>query len=284
VSRPDKAPRSVVAAFLLSSLAAAGFAASYVLGLGNVALGGCLGAAFVLLAVGFARWAQMIDEKEPDFVEERAVGPAPDEQYAAFQRALTEQPVPRSRVLWGALGTAVLTIGGAALFPLRSLLPDTSQNPDTALSHTAWRAGVRVVDEDGRPVRADDLETGGVMTVFPDGVNPEHRVDSVALLLRLDPATLRLPAGRQDWVVDGVVAYSKLCTHAGCPVGLFTDTDSQLLCPCHHSVFDATDGARPVQGPAPHPLPQLPLDTDAAGYLISRGDFSGPVGPGWWGY
>lgn len=284
MTRRERAPRVVVAAFLLSALAAAGFATSYVLGLGTPALGGCLGAAFVFLAIGFARWATLVSEKEPEFVEERVVGPAPQEEYAAFRRALTEQPVPRSRVLWGALGTAAAAIGGATLFPLRSLLPSMSASPDYELSHTAWRAGVRVVTEDGAPLRATDLVTGGMLTAFPEGVDPEHRVDSATLLLRLDPATLRLPAGRDSWTVDGVVAYSKLCTHAGCPVGLFTDTDSELMCPCHHSVFNALDGAMPIQGPAPRPLPQLPLGTDAQGYLVSRGDFSGPVAAGWWGY
>ena len=101
------------------------------------------------------------------------------------------------------------------------------------------------------------------------------------MLLRVDPAVLDLPAGRAGWVVDGVVAYSKLCTHAGCPVGLYVDTPRQLMCPCHHSIFDVTTGAKPVEGPAPHPLPQLPLATDAGGYLVADGDFSAPVGPGW---
>lgn len=282
--RRERAPRLVVVTFLLGALCAAGFATAYVLDLGNVAFGGFLGGAFVFLALGFARWSSLIEEQEPDFVEERAVGPAPEEQYAAFRRALTEQPIPRSRVLWGALATATAAIGGAMLFPLRSLLPAMSENPDYELSHTSWGAGLRVVTEEGVPVRAADLVMGGVLTVFPEGVDPEVHVDTATLLLRLDPASLQLPADRAGWTVDGVIAYSKLCTHAGCPVGLFSDTDSQLLCPCHHSVFNALDGARPVQGPAPHPLPQLPLGTDAQGYLISRGDFSGPVAAGWWGY
>lgn len=281
MSRPERAPRSVVAAFLLSALGAAGFAASYVLGLGNEALGGCLGGSFAFLALGLARWSSLIDAGEPDYVEERSVGPTPQGQYDAFRRALTEQPVPRSRVLWGALGTAVTAIGGAALFPLRSLLPSMGTDPDDVLAHTPWRAGDRLVTEEGTPVRPSDLEVGGTVTVFPEGLDPREHVDTTTVLVRVDPADLRLPAGRAGWVVDGVVAYSKLCTHAGCPVGLYTDTSRQLMCPCHHSVFDVTDGAQPVEGPAPHALPQLPLATDGSGYLVARGDFSGPVGPGW---
>ncbi|MEP9381909.1 ubiquinol-cytochrome c reductase iron-sulfur subunit [Nocardioides cheoyonin] len=281
MSRPDRAPRSVVLAFLLSALGAAGFAASYVLDLGNEALGGCLGAAFAFLALGLARWSSLIEGHEPDYVEERAVGPTPKPQYDAFRRALTEQPVPRSGVLWGALGTAVAAIGGAALFPLRSLLPSMGTDPDDVLMRTPWQAGTRLVTEEGEPIRPDDLEVGGAVTAFPEGLDPREHVDTTTMLIRVDPAVLRLPAGRQDWVVAGVVAYSKLCTHAGCPVGLYTDSSRELMCPCHHSVFDVTDGARPVEGPAPHPLPQLPLGSDESGYLVARGDFSGPVGPGW---
>lgn len=281
MSTRERAPRSVVVAFLLSALGAAGFAVSYVLGLGNVALGGSLGGAFAFLALGLARWSSLIDAGEPNYVEERSVGPTPEPEYAAFRRALTEQPVPRSRVLWGALGTAVAAIGGATLFPLRSLLPAMGEDPDDVLSHTPWRAGTRLVTEEGDPVRPDDLEVGGTVTTFPEGIDPRQHVDTTTVLVRVDPADLRLPSDRAGWVVDGVVAYSKLCTHAGCPVGLYTDTSHELMCPCHHSVFDVTDGAHPVEGPAPHPLPQLPLATDASGYLIARGDFSGPVGPAW---
>lgn len=284
MSDRERAPRSVVVAFLLAALGAAGFATSYVLGLGTPALGGCIGGAFAFLAVGLSRWASLISAAEADYVEERAVGPTPEPEYDAFKQALTEQPVPRSWVLWGALGTAVASIGGAALFPLRSMLPAAGFSPDDALQHTEWGDGVRVVTEEGDPVRPDDLEPGGIVTVFPEGLDPRGYVDTATVLIRLDPADVRLPDDRSHWVVDGVIGYSKLCTHAGCPVGLYSDTAHQLMCPCHHSVFDVLDGAKPVEGPAPHPLPQLPLGTDADGYLIARGDFSGPVGPAWGNY
>lgn len=281
MTAPAGAPRSVVLCFLLSALGAAGFAASYVLGLSNEALGGCIGGSFAFLALGLARWSALISAAEPQYVEERSIGPTPQPEYDAFRRALTEQPVPRSWLLWGSLGAAVTAIGGAALFPLRSLLPTMGTDPDAVLSRTPWKAGVRLVTEEGRPIRPADLETGGVVTAFPEGLDPREHVDTTTLLIRVDPSTLRLPDGRDAWVIDGVVAYSKLCTHAGCPVGLYVDTAQQLLCPCHHSIFDVATGANPVAGPAPHPLPQLPLGTDSSGYLVAEGDFSGPVGPGW---
>jgi ubiquinol-cytochrome c reductase iron-sulfur subunit len=288
MSAPDRTPRhapaSVTVPFGLAACCAAGFAVSYVLDLGTPALGATLGGALALVALGLARWARLIDRAEPMYVEEREIGPAPAPAYRAFRSALTEQPVPRSGVLWGALGLALASIGGAMLFPLRSLLPAMGENPDTELRHTPWRRGARLVTEDGTPIRPEDLEVGSVLTAFPAGVDQRLHVDAVTLLIRLDPADLRLPASRRGWAVSGIVAYSKLCTHAGCPVGLYADTYRQLMCPCHHSIFDAADGAQPLEGPAPRPLPQLPLAVDADGYLIARGDFSAPVGPGWWGH
>jgi ubiquinol-cytochrome c reductase iron-sulfur subunit len=280
---PARAPMSVVILFLLAALSAVAFAVCYGFGLGTPALGGSIGAAFAFLAMGLARWSALNDQEVPDYVEERAVGPTPKPQFEHFTEALTTQPVPRAKVLFSMLGLAFGTIGVAALFPLRSLLPSAGASPDKMLSTTPWRAGRRVVDEDHIAVRADDIETGSVMTVFPAGVDRD-KSDASTLLIRVDPATLRLPPGREDWVVDGIVAYSKLCTHAGCPVGLYVDTANLLLCPCHHSIFDVLTGARPVEGPAPHPLPQLPLGVDDDGFLVARGDFSGPVGAAWWRY
>jgi ubiquinol-cytochrome c reductase iron-sulfur subunit len=105
---------------------------------------------------------------------------------------------------------------------------------------------------------------------------------SQALLIRVDPALLRLPAGRSGWAPRGYIAFSKFCTHAGCPVGLYRASTHKLLCPCHQSTFDVLEGARPVFGPTTRALPQLPLDVDAEGYLRAKGDFSAPVGPGFW--
>lgn len=276
--------RGALAAFGLAILCAAGFATCYTLDVGTPGLGATLGGALFFLAVGLALWSKAIDRAEPEYVEPRAVGPTPEEEYAAFRAALTTQPIPRAGFLWAGFGTALAAIGGAALFPLRSLYPRDSPSPDTLLSTTGQRRGVRLVDEDGKPMKPDDLGEGEVVTVFPEGLDPRDNVDTTTLLLRVDPTELELPEDRRSWVVDGVIAYSKLCTHAGCPVGLYADNYQQLTCPCHFSVFDVLRGAAPVEGPAARPLPQLPLGTDADGYLVAEGDFSAPVGPGWWGY
>jgi ubiquinol-cytochrome c reductase iron-sulfur subunit len=273
----------VVVSFALATLAGMGFAAGYVLGLGNVWYGGLLGAALMFLAIGLGLWSKLIDQSSPEYVEERDIGPTPAREFESFMDALTAQPVPRSRVLWSMLGVAAGTVGLAALFPVRSLFPQMRIDPQRALESRVYRRGQAIVTEDGTGVKPDDLDLGGVLTVFPEGWNLKEAAGAT-LLIRVDPARLRLPPDRANWTVDGVVAYSKLCTHAGCPVGLYADESHQLLCPCHHSIFDVLDGAKPVEGPASHPLPMLPLGTDADGFLIARGGFDMPVGAAWWGW
>jgi ubiquinol-cytochrome c reductase iron-sulfur subunit len=130
-------------------------------------------------------------------------------------------------------------------------------------------------------VRPDDLETGGFITVWPEGNT--DAADSPTLLIRFDEDDEFEPkGGREDWTVDNVVAYSKLCTHTGCPVGLYQTQSGLLLCPCHQSTFDVMRWATPIFGPAARPLPQLPLGLDGEGYIVATGDFSDPVGPGFW--
>jgi ubiquinol-cytochrome c reductase iron-sulfur subunit len=159
---------------------------------------------------------------------------------------------------------------------VRSLGP----SPGDSLFVTPWRKGSLVIDESGEAVKADTLPVDGVVTVFPDGhlgVN-----DAQAIIVRVQENELSLPAGRDGWAPLGNVCYSKLCTHAGCPVGLYLAETKQLQCPCHYSAFDVLNGAEPVFGPATVPLPQLPLYVDGSGYLRAGGDFSAPVGPGFW--
>jgi ubiquinol-cytochrome c reductase iron-sulfur subunit len=143
-----------------------------------------------------------------------------------------------------------------------------------------WNAGLRLVTADGVPLRPTDLSVGAIETVFPQG-----RVgapEAATLLLRLEDDVVRAAPERADWTPHGNVAYSKICTHAGCPVAIYRHQDYQLYCPCHQSVFDVLDAARPISGPATRALPQLALDVDGEGYLIARSDFDAPVGPDEW--
>jgi ubiquinol-cytochrome c reductase iron-sulfur subunit len=120
----------------------------------------------------------------------------------------------------------------------------------------------------------------GLVTVFPEG--HAGSADGQAVLVRVDPGVLVLRPGREDWSPEGLIVYSKVCTHAGCPVGLYQAETHQLLCPCHQSAFDVLDEAKPVFGPAAAALPQLPIRIDTDGFLRARGDFPEPVGPSFW--
>jgi ubiquinol-cytochrome c reductase iron-sulfur subunit len=149
------------------------------------------------------------------------------------------------------------------------------------MTTSPFRRGTRLVDEQGRPVSVDALQTNGFLTVFPEGDLDDEYAQTA--LIRLDPNMEFTPVqGREDWTPDRYIAYSKVCTHVGCPVGLYEAQLGTLLCPCHQSTFDVYDGAQPVFGPAAKPLPQLPLAVDDDGNLIAAGPFSDPIGPGFW--
>ena len=236
-----------------------------------LALGG-IGAGIVVWAKAF-----MPDE---EVTEERESVASSEEEVAAFTSTFEkgEASVRRRRVLAGIAGGAIVALGQALLFPLRSLGP----RPGRDLKHTPYGDGpARVVREDGTPLRADDMPVDGLVTVWPEGHTEAG--DAPTLLIRTRSGRDFEPReGREAWTVDGIVAYSKLCTHTGCPVGLYQAEEGLLLCPCHQSTFDVYDGARPVFGPAARSLPQLPLAVDDEGFLIATGDFSDPVGPGFW--
>lgn len=182
----------------------------------------------------------------------------------------------RRLVVAGGAG-ALLAAGGV----LRWLVGRT-RAAERALATTAWRAGVPLVDERGRRVRSSALFPGTITTVWPEGHVGEDSAQAV--LIHLTPGQSVSDPGREEWTVGGFVAYSKLCTHMGCPVALYQQEVNVLVCPCHQATFDVLSGARPVLGPAGRPLPQLPLAVDEAeGVLIAAGDFSGVVGADHWG-
>jgi ubiquinol-cytochrome c reductase iron-sulfur subunit len=176
------------------------------------------------------------------------------------------------RILLGALAG----LAAALAIPALSLGPA----PGRELFSTTWARGRRLVDIDGVPVRAADLEVGSVATVFPEG--DVGSAQSQTLLIRVPPDALRLSPDRLAVAPDGYVAYSKICTHAGCAVGLYRATEHMLICPCHQSTFDVLQGAVPVFGPAGRALPQLPIAMAADGTFTALGDFPEPVGPAFW--
>ncbi len=267
----------------VSALASAGFMAVFVAGAQTQLAALCAFAAFAALAAAFVVWEGSL-LPHPDAVEEREPLPsapaAVDETVAVFEagaRALGR----RSWLMW-LLGGTLGALGLAGLFPLASLTGPL----DDSFAHTAWRRGLRLVREDGTPVHASDLAIDSVVTVFPEGfVGPEHVTDmanAATMLVRVPVEQLALAPERMAWAPGGLLAYSKVCTHAGCPVGLYRAAARELFCPCHHSTFAVCEGAKVVFGPAARPLPQLPIAVAGDGTLHALGDFDRPVGPGYW--
>ncbi|MGH9135499.1 MAG: Rieske 2Fe-2S domain-containing protein [Acidimicrobiales bacterium] len=257
----------IVAVLLAASIAAAiGLAVVYAAGgqpqleglLLAVALGG-LGCALVV-------WAHRLLPSD-EVSEPLALGSEEDDREAVAESVDRHEVLERRPLLRRLLLGAVVALGGVAVFPIRSLGP----RPGDALRTTPWRPGRRLVDDRGRPVAADGVPEGGLMTVFPEGHT--DAADAVAVVVRV---------GDDDSGMAGVLAFSKLCTHAGCPVGLYLADSKTLLCPCHQSEFDVLRGAAPISGPAARALPELPLQLNDDGELVAAADFSGPVGPAWW--
>lgn len=245
----------VIALAAAAALASAGFAAGYALRAPHAFEGLCVAGAAAFLALALAAYLawilpreQVIDEREP----------------------LAGDPVviPRASAVARCLAAAFAVFGIAALVPLLSL-----KRSKATLLYTRWRRGSRMRREDGTLVRASDLNPDGIVTVFPEDALDDPQ--SQALLIRL-PAASQVGVG-------GYVAFSKICTHAGCPVALYRARAKQLLCPCHQSVFDVLHGGRVVSGPADHALPELPLEIGDDGFVRAAGDFPVPVGPGFWG-
>ena len=289
---PSRRAENVVLVLLvLATLAAAGFIVAYALDAlpaQTQLMGIALGLAFAFLAAAFvvaSRFLVPVEEISEPYVPEEH----PEEQEQLVQ--LVEESgvrVTRRRLLTVTAAGAGATLGAALLAPVASLGPIL--HPD-ALRRSGWRRGLRLMDSKGRPLRADEIDSKSFYTAFPEGMSHEE-LWAPLVVVRVDVAALDLPDGRDPalWAPDGVVAYSKICTHAGCAVALYrtplsepTSARPALVCPCHYSTFDPATGAKVLFGPAGRPLPQLPLQIDDRGNLRARGDFSGPVGPSWWG-
>ncbi len=179
-------------------------------------------------------------------------------------------------------------VGALALAPLPAivLLKDTGPNPEGVLSETVWTPGTRLVtDPTGDPVRAADLDIGSIVHIQPEGIEEsshflDEKAKAAVLVMRLEPEELSEESRPGSYA--GIVAYSKICTHMGCPVALYEQTTHHLLCPCHQSTFDVTQNCKVIFGPAGRALPQLPISVDDEGYLVAVSGFSEPVGPSYW--
>jgi ubiquinol-cytochrome c reductase iron-sulfur subunit len=292
-AQAKRAERIVAALFILSMLASIGFVAAYV-GLevhsvgatarSNLWLGLSMSVAFGALAVGVVVWVRYLMPKAELTEERKPLASSPKDR-AEFDRDFIEgaeasgfvkRPLLRRTLIAASVPLAV-----APLVILRDLGP----LPGTSLRHTVWRKGMRMlVYGPNTPLRPADFAIPGQMiTVVPDGYqdNQDALAKATTIILKFGPGQLRAPTV-MNWTVDGIVAYSKICTHVGCPVALYEQTTHHILCPCHQSTFDAARGAQVIFGPAARPLPQLPIGTDAEGFLVAEGDYRVPVGPSFW--
>ena len=284
-AREDRATRWAAAAFGLAILAALALLGVYLAGGNTQAEGVLLFLTFAAIGLGFGIWVKVVVGPE-EIVEERyPMRSDPEDRQAfeeAFEESLGEVAVGgRRRFLVRLLAGVGASLGLALAAPFLSLGPIFSRDARNDLFVTAWQRGRRLVTPEGEPLRPSDVIPDQLVTVFPEGTgNP---ADAQAVLIgtqpgRLDVGSLPDPGG----VVEGLVCYSKICTHAGCPVGLYRAAAGELLCPCHQSTFDVNRGAVVLSGPTGRPLPQLPIGVDDDGYLVALGDFTEPVGPSFW--
>ncbi|MDK7750043.1 Rieske 2Fe-2S domain-containing protein [Brevibacterium sp. UMB10442] len=260
----------------------------------NTMLG--LGATLALagIGIGIVLWAKnLITDVEVVEERHRIAGSEEDQAIALeiLNQAKEESGIARRPLLRNMLITAVAIAPLPAVLVLRDLGP----LPGNKLFETLWGPGVRLIQDPGgiphegaeRPIKLSDVTIGSAFHVLPEGIaKSEHPLNEKAkasvLLMRVDPRELNTDPAKEDWGVDGVVAYSKICTHVGCPVALYEHQTHHLLCPCHQSTFDVTNHCKVIFGPAKRPLPQLPIAVDSEGYLVAQRDFPEPVGPTFW--
>jgi ubiquinol-cytochrome c reductase iron-sulfur subunit len=276
----------VLALLAAVPLAAAGVVALFVLEPDTQLLGLTGGALLALLAAALIVAGRWLVPQETEVERRPALAdPAQVEQVERDLGAGVEG-ITRRRLLVGAAGAAGAGIAAAVAIPVVALGPGIEDQ----LRRTPWHSGRALVDEQGHPILAADVREGSFLTAFPEHADKED-LGSPVVVVRVDPATLNLPPQRRTWAPEGILAYSKICTHAACAISLYRSPLNQptqargpaLVCPCHYSTFDVLNGGGVEFGPAGRPLPQLPLSVDARGALRAAGGMSGPVGPSWWG-
>ena len=297
-----KAERQVAILFLLSALGTIFFVYSYiwikpdrfvfipVMGSQNeqqLYMG--LGLTLSLLGIGLGaiHWAKTL-MTDTEVIAERHEFRSEEADRADFVATVKEQGAAsglgRRSLIKRTLGFSLGLIGIAPLVALRDLGP----LPKKSLEQTSWKAGTRlVVDPSNRPIKPSDIEIGGVVQVLPELQPGEERTlenvgKDAVLLIRIRPEEFELSPERLSWTYQGIIAFSKICTHMGCAIALYEQQTKHLLCPCHQSTFDVPRAAKVLFGPAARPLPQLAIMVDSEGYLVAQKPFTEAVGPSFW--
>jgi ubiquinol-cytochrome c reductase iron-sulfur subunit len=289
----DRAEKAVAGLFIIAMLAGLGFIACYVIFRvhtvnnvlhSNLALGLTMALAFLALGAGAVIWVRRL-MPQVELTEERHELRSTPENKAAFAKTFEEgaeaSQFARRPIIRRTLIAATVPVAIAPIVLLRDLGP----LPEKSLDHTVWKRGTRVVVYGtNRPLTPAEFSSPGAsLSVIPEGYadNDDALAKAATTLIKFGPGELKEPTV-MNWTVDNIVAYSKICTHLGCPAALYEQTTHHILCPCHQSTFDATQGAKVIFGPAGRPLPQLPLMLNAEGYLVAQSDYHEPVGPSFW--
>lgn len=297
-----RSERAVAFMFTLSMLATVGFIASFVIfpvdkivyiwPLGhisalNFSLGVTLGLALFCIGAGAVHWARTL-MSDVEIVDERhPIEAAPEvkaKALADFADGAKESAIGRRKLIRNTM------FGALAMVPLSGvvLLRELGPLPEDKLRHTLWAKGKQLINMNtNEPLRPEDVGVGSLTFAMPEGLKESdhdfnNEIAKAALMIvRLQPEDIK-DKRELEWSHDGIVAYSKICTHVGCPISLYEQQTHHVLCPCHQSTFDLSDGARVIFGPAGHALPQLRIGVNAEGNLEALGDFEEPVGPAFW--
>ncbi|NEB01718.1 Rieske 2Fe-2S domain-containing protein [Streptomyces sp. SID13726] len=297
-----RSERTVAMLFTVSMLATVGFITSYVaiphdkaifvfpighINALNFALGLTLGLALFAIGAGAVHWARTLMSDEEIADERHPIEASPEVRakvHADFKQGAKESALGRRKLLRNTM------FGALALFPLSGvmLLRDLGPLPGTKLRHTLWSKGKLLVNMNtNEPLRPSDVAVGSLTFAKPEGLE-EHDEEfqteiakAALMIVRIQPDNIK-DKRELEWSHEGIVAYSKICTHVGCPISLYEQQTHHVLCPCHQSTFDLSDGARVIFGPAGHALPQLRIGVNDEGYLEALGDFEEPVGPAFW--
>jgi ubiquinol-cytochrome c reductase iron-sulfur subunit len=285
-AEPDQRAETLAAILLLgAALAATAFVVLYVADADTQLLGLCLGLSLLACGVASALAGKRIVIQEKSSEEYPDFGDLEEQRDVDGLLERSGTGITRRRLLFSSLAAVGAALGAAAVMPVASLGPGVGDR----VYETPWAKGTAVVDENGVPITVDDLGEGEFVTGFPEGASLDD-LGAPLIIVRLRPSQMQLPADRAHSAPQGIVAYSKICPHAGCAVSMFrsplydpAQPGPALVCPCHYSTFDPTDGGSVLFGPAGRPLPQLPLRVAADGSLEAAGGFYEPIGPSYGG-
>ncbi|MFJ7154711.1 Rieske 2Fe-2S domain-containing protein [Streptomyces sp. NPDC101118] len=294
--------RTVALLFTVSMLATIGFIASYVAipvdkivfiwpfghvsGL-NFALGLTLGTALFCIGAGAVHWARTLMSDVEIADDRHEIAASPEVKAAVMQDfadGVKDSDLPRRKLIRNTM------LGALAMVPLSGvvLLRDLGPLPEKKLRTTSWAKGKLLINQNTmEPLRPEDVAVGSLTFAQPEGLEEDQHdymqeiAKAALMIVRIQPEDIK-DKQELEWSHDGIVAYSKICTHVGCPISLYEQQTHHVLCPCHQSTFDLSDGARVIFGPAGHALPQLRIGVNDEGFLEALGDFEEPVGPAFW--